>query len=253
MNETSHDETARALIACIDLTDLSDDCTEADIDALVERATTPHGTVAAICIYPRFVRHARQALPAGVRLATVVNFPAGADDVEATIAETRQAVADGADEIDLVISHDRVEEDPGFVAEQVRRVKEAAGSATLKTILETGELRDPGLVEMAAVASLKGGTDFLKTSTGKTATGASLPAARILLNQIAQIDRPVGLKPSGGIRTFEDAKRYLDLTVEIMGEGWARPQTFRLGASGLLTDLLAVADGTRRPDVADAY
>lgn len=251
--ETNDIEIARRLIACVDLTDLADDATLEGAKALAAKAQTPHGNVAAICIWPRFVRDAKASLPAGVKLATVVNFPAGGEDIEATVAETRQAVADGADEIDLVVSWGRVEEDPGFVADQVRRVKEAAGSAPLKAILETGELPGPGIVEMAAVAALKGNADFLKTSTGKTKTSASLPAARILLNQIAQIDRPVGLKPSGGIRTFEDARRYLDLTVEIMGEGWAKPTTFRLGASLLLDDLLAVASGSRRPEATDAY
>jgi deoxyribose-phosphate aldolase len=245
---------ARALIACLDLTNLNDDCSQSDVDALIERAQTPHGAVAAICIWPRLVAHAKAKLPAGIKLATVVNFPDGGEDILAVQDEVRRALDDGADEIDYVVAWRRIENDPGYTADHVAKVRDAAGEATLKTILETGDLKDPALIEMAAVAALRGGTDFLKTSTGKTGTGASLPAVRILLRSILQNEgRTVGLKPSGGIRTFEDARAYRSLADEVMGEGWATPSTFRLGASGVLTDLLAVAAGERRAQVKDAY
>lgn len=254
MSETDFASRARELIACLDLTNLDDGCTSSDIDALIERAETPEGPVAAICIWPRFVAHARPRLPQGMKLATVVNFPDGGEDIEAVRDEVRRAIDDGADEIDYVVAWRRVENDPGYTADHVARVREAAGDTTLKTILETGDLRDPALIEMAAVAALRGGADFLKTSTGKTGTGASLPAVRILLRSILQHEgRAVGLKPSGGIRSFEDALAYRALADEVMGEGWAKPSTFRLGASGVLTDLIAVAKGERRPDVKDAY
>lgn len=246
---------AKELIACLDLTNLDDACTEADVDALIERAATPFGTVAAICIWPRFVAYAKPKLPEGVRLATVVNFPAGGEHIEAVIEEARKALADGADEIDYVIAHGRIENDPGYAADHVKKLREATGSTPLKAILETGELHDPALIEVAAVAALHGGADFLKTSTGKTKVSATLPAARILLRILLQDEsgRALGFKPSGGIKSFEEAKAYRDLADEVMGEGWATPATFRLGASGVLTDLLAVASGERRPETKDAY
>ncbi|ALN71944.1 deoxyribose-phosphate aldolase [Aureimonas sp. AU20] len=237
---------ARQLIACLDLTDLNEDCTSADVETLVRRASTPEGDVAAICIWPRFVAEARAILPAGIQLATVVNFPGGGEDVAATIEETRKAVADGADEIDLVISYRRVAADPGFVEAQVRAVKEAAGTARLKAILETGELADPDLILSAAEAALEGGADFLKTSTGKVPVSATPEAAGILLQAIANAGGRVGFKPSGGIRRFEDAKLYRDMAEEICGPGWATPDRFRLGASGVLTDLLCVAGAAAR-------
>lgn len=244
---------ARRLIASLDLTNLNEDCTSADIDALVKRARTPEGDVAAICIWPRFVAQARAILPGSIHLATVVNFPAGGEDVETTLAETRQAVTDGADEIDLVIAYRRVAADPAFVEEQVRAVKAAAGSARLKAILETGELADPDLILSASEAALKGGADFLKTSTGKVPVSATPEAARILLQAIANHGGTVGFKPSGGIKTFEDAKLYRDMAEEVCGAGWATPDRFRLGASGVLTDLLAVAGGAGRGGETSGY
>lgn len=246
---------ARELIATLDLTNLNDDCSAGDVDALIDRASGEQGTVAAICIWPRFVAHAKGRLPAGVKLATVVNFPDGGEDILAVQDEVRRAIDDGADEIDYVIPWRRIDGDPGYAADHVAKVREAAGDTLLKTILETGELKDPAFVEMAAVAALKGGTDFLKTSTGKTGISATLPAARILLRSILQHDgeRPVGFKPSGGIRTYEEASLYLELCEEVMGEGWARPDRFRIGASSLLADLEAVAGGARRPDGKDGY
>lgn len=245
---------AQRLIACLDLTDLNADCGEDDIAKLCERASTDAGPVAAVCIWPRFVAFARQRLADGIRIATVVNFPAGGEDVDATIAETKRAVADGADEIDLVVAYRRIPADPDFVEDQVRRVKQAAGKARLKAILETGEIGDKGAIRIACRAAIAGGADFLKTSTGKVKENATPAAARLLLESIAQSGRPIGFKPAGGIRTFEDAKAYFDLAEEVCGRGYATPDRFRLGASGVLTDLLAVAGiGARGSDTAGTY
>ena len=197
---------AQALVACLDLTNLDEGCTKADVAALCERAATPVGRVAAICIWPRFVAFAKASLADDIRIATVVNFPAGGDDVEVTIAETRQAVADGADEVDLVVSYRRLPDDPDFVEDQVRRVKAACGAARLKTILETGEIGDPGTIRLACRSAIAGGADFLKTSTGKVRENATLASARLLLESIAQSGKPIGFKPAGGIKTFEDAE-----------------------------------------------
>lgn len=243
---------ARALVACLDLTNLDDGCTEADVAALCERAATPAGDVAAICIWPRFVAFARPLLKPGIRIATVVNFPAGGDDVDATLRETEAAIAAGADEIDLVVAYRRLG-DRGFVEAQVRRVGEAAAPARLKAILETGALGDPVLIGRAAVEALDGGADFLKTSTGKMPVSATVEAAGILLDAIAGRGGQVGFKPSGGIRTFEDAATYRDLADAKCGPGWATPERFRLGASSVLGDLLAVAAGDRRRSGTGGY
>ena len=246
-------EAARALIACLDLTDLNENGTAEDVAALCARAATPEGQVAAICIWPRFVAGARSLVAPGIRIATVVNFPHGTDDPAETARDAAAALADGADEIDMVIDYGRLAEDPAYVERQVRTVKEACGTAVLKAILETGELMEPGLIAQASRAALAGGADFLKTSTGKTARHASLEAAKIMLEAIAAAGGSAGFKASGGIKTFEDAKAYRDLAEAIGGTGWATPEHLRIGASGVLGDLLAVAAGTPRTAANGAY
>jgi deoxyribose-phosphate aldolase len=246
---------ARRALGLLDLTDLSETCTPAAIDRLCARAVTPHGAVAAVCLYPRFVAQARRLLSGtGVKIATVVNFPSGGEDTLAVIEETRQAVADGADEIDHVLAYRAfLEGRPGFAETQVIRVKEACGPAKLKVILETGEISDPAKIRAAAELALGAGADFLKTSTGKVKVNASLEAARIMLEVIAASGRrDVGFKPAGGIKSVEDAAAYLGLADAIMGSGWARPSTFRFGASSLLDSLIAALEG-REDDGGTGY
>ena len=232
---------ARAL-GLLDLTNLADDCDSAAIAKLCAKAVTPHGNVAAICIWPRFVAEAKQRLAGkGITLATVANFPAGGDDAGAAADEASRAWADGADEVDVVIPYRRL------MTGDERSVQELVAAAVarrppgkrLKTILETGELQTPELIAKAARIAIAAGADFIKTSTGKTKVSATPEVARIMLEAIRDARRPVGFKPSGGIRTLEDAAVYLDLAGEIMGARWVSPATFRFGASGLLDDLLA--------------
>jgi deoxyribose-phosphate aldolase len=253
MTDTRDAEAARALIACLDLTDLNETCTEADVAALCARAATPEGSVAAICIWPRFVAGARAKLAPGIRIATVVNFPQGSDDPAQTAHDAAAALEAGADEIDMVIDYVRLAADPAYIERQVRAVKAACGTAVLKAILETGELQEPDLIAKASRAALAGGADFLKTSTGKTARHASLDAAKIMLEAIASAGGRAGFKASGGIKTFEDALAYHSLAEDICGPGWATPEHFRIGASGVLGDLLAVAAGTPRAAAKGAY
>ncbi|PTM40115.1 deoxyribose-phosphate aldolase [Bosea sp. 124] len=243
MPTTDAQRAARAL-ALLDLTDLSDTADEAGLAALCARAVSTPGPVAAICIWPRSVAKARAILGSGpVKIATVVNFPEGTASVAAVVADARTALAAGADEIDLVLPwRTFLLGESEAAATMVTRVKESCGPKTLKVILETGEYPDLDHVRDASKLAIAAGADFIKTSTGKTPHSASLPAARTMLEVIAAVGRQVGLKPSGGIRTLDDAAGYLGLADEIMGPGWAGPESFRFGASGLhqvLVDVIA--------------
>lgn len=237
---------ARAL-AVLDLTNLKDDCDFSQIEALVKKATTAYGPVAAICIWPRFVVQARALLgkTSPIKLATVVNFPSGNGTIEAAVAETRQALADGADEIDLVIPwQGLLNGNEQAVTTMVSAVRETISApARLKVILETGEIRDAALIRRASELAIAAGADFIKTSTGKTEHSASQAAAEIMLDAILASGKPVGLKPSGGIGTVEAASAYLALADRKMGDGWAVAGNFRFGASGILDDILRVLAG----------
>jgi deoxyribose-phosphate aldolase len=229
---------ARRALPLVDLTSLNDDDTPERIAALCEQAVTPAGHVAAVCVYAPFVRQCVEALSGtGVKVATVANFPAGGLDVQATVAEIERELADGADEIDVVLPYAAYRDgDRDGALELVRAARAATGDATLKVILETGRLDD--LVRAASDDALQAGADFVKTSTGKLKPGATLEAARPMLEAIAAAGRG-GFKAAGGVRTAEDAAAYLELADELRGPDWATPQTFRFGASSLLGDLLA--------------
>ncbi|WP_316014809.1 deoxyribose-phosphate aldolase [Roseobacter sp. HKCCA0434] len=245
---------ARAL-ACLDLTNLNEDCTEEDVRALCARAQTPHGPTGAICIWPQFVSLAKPLLAGtGIRIATVVNFPSGMEDADTVIGMTETAVADGADEIDMVIPWPKlIEGHPQEAAAMVRRVRKSADGAEVKAILETGMLADPGLIRSAAEQAIEGGAHFIKTSTGKVPVNATLTSARIMLEAIRDSGEEVGFKPAGGVKSTQDAADYLALCDEIMGEGWATPATFRIGASGVLDALLATLDGADEPQTGEGY
>ncbi|MFN3129768.1 deoxyribose-phosphate aldolase [Roseibium sp.] len=244
-------ETAKRALGLVDLTNLNDDCTAEDVTALTNRTVTPHGAVAAVCVWPRFVAQAVKELAGtGVKVATVVNFPAGGEDTQAVVAETRQVIADGADEIDLVMPYRTfVEGRKGFAEEQIIQVKAAIPEpAILKVILETGEIKDPLLIHAASNVAIAAGADFIKTSTGKVAVNATLEAAEIMLTAIEEArrdnaERVIGFKPAGGIKSASDAAAYLALADKIMGHNWVSASTFRFGASGLLDALTATIDG----------
>ncbi|RMH46541.1 MAG: deoxyribose-phosphate aldolase [Alphaproteobacteria bacterium] len=247
-------EAAKRILACLDLTDLSDDSTAERVEALCDRARSPHGPVAAVCVWPRFVATARAALGQGpVRVATVVNFPGGDAPAGDVLDEVEAAIAAGADEIDLVVPwKGLIEGDDEPVRALVERVRAAAG-APVKAILETGMLNTEALIRRAAQLAIAGGADFLKTSTGKVPVNATLRAAEILLDEIARADRPVGFKAAGGIRTLDDARGYLDLACARFGPDWALPASFRIGASGLYDALIATLDGAEVPRIAGGY
>lgn len=245
---------AERALASLDLTDLNDDCDEEAIAKLAARGVTPYGHVAALCVWPRFVAQAAGLTRGtGVKIATVVNFPGG-DDPASDVADlTEQAVADGAHEIDMVIPYQSLMEGrEEVVFTRVQRVKRAAGFAVpVKAILETGVLNEKDLIRRAAELAIEGGADFIKTSTGKVAVNATLSAARVMLETIKASGKPVGLKPAGGVKTTQDAQNYLELADEVMGPDWATPQTFRIGASGVLDALLATLRGAEEPGAAE--
>jgi deoxyribose-phosphate aldolase len=231
---------AARILPLVDLTSLGDDDTDPKIERLCDRALETG--VAAVCVGPRFVRLARKRLgTAPVRLATVANFPDGSDDIAGAVEETKNAVADDADEVDVVAPVAAIlEGDVGLVTELVQACREVTPEQALKVILETGRLQEPARIAAAARAAIMAGPDFLKTSTGKFPTGATLEAAAVLLAVLEEADGRVGIKLSGGIRTTGQAAGYLHLVDHFMGSGWTSPSTVRFGASALLDDLLAV-------------
>lgn len=246
-------EIARRALALLDLTELGQDVTEAKIVALCHKAQTPPGPVAAICIWPQFVSVARHVLKEPrVAIATVVNFPTGGTHVGRVTTDVGEALSDGADEIDLVFPYRAfLEGERDLAQDMVREVRAACEGKVLKVILESGAFTDRHQLAEACLLIMEAGADFLKTSTGKTGISATPEAARTMLEAIKASGRAVGFKASGGIRTLNDAKIYLDLADAIMGAGWARPATFRFGASALYGVLVDAITGGRPDDQAD--
>lgn len=232
---------AKQALSLIDLTSLDDNDTDEVITGLCQKAVTSHGEVAAVCVYSRFVKLAKKCLEnTQVNIATVVNFPSGDQKLEAVLQETKQAIADGADEIDLVIPYkEYLAGDTETTSQFVSECKKVCGpNITLKVILETGALQQPEIITQASIDAIEAGANFLKTSTGKIAVGATIDAAELMLTAIKQSGKLVGFKASGGIRTVEQASQYLQLAGIIMGQDWVTPKTFRFGASSLLQDVL---------------
>lgn len=241
----------------MDLTTLNDDDTTEKVVALCHDAKTAVGNTAAICIYPRFIPAAKKALreqgTPEVRIATVTNFPHGNDDIEIAVAETKAAVAYGADEVDVVFPYRALiagNEEVGF--ELVKQCKVACGDITLKVIIETGELKEEALIKKASQICIEAGADFIKTSTGKVPVNATPEFARMMLEVIRDmgVAKTVGFKPAGGVRTAEDAALYLAMADELLGAEWADNMHYRFGASSLLTNLLntlEVTDQTADP------
>jgi deoxyribose-phosphate aldolase len=238
-------------IRMVDLTTLEGADTPGKVRALATKARRPDPAdpscpaVAAVCVYPAMVAVAAGVLAgSGVHLASVATaFPSGQAPLEVKLADTRAAIAAGADEIDMVIS--RGEFLAGHydaVFDEIVAIRQAAGPAHLKVILETGELGTYDNVRRASWLAMHAGADFIKTSTGKVPVAATLPATLVMLEAVrdfrAQTGRQVGVKPAGGIRTTKDAIRYLVLINETVGDDWLSPDWFRFGASSLLNDLL---------------
>ena len=241
----------------IDLTSLNDTDTDGRIQQLARDAVTPLGSVAALCVYPRFVAAARSALAnhgGRIRVATVANFPHGDEDADAAAREVAAAVSAGADEVDVVFPWRALQagrEQPG--SDLVAACRSAVGDRVLKVIIESGCLATPELIRRASQLAIEGRAHFLKTSTGKVAVNATLQAAEVMLQAIRDCGRPVGFKAAGGIRTAADAKAYLEMAERIMGIAWVQPANFRFGASGLLQDLLREAGLSAQHAPASSY
>jgi deoxyribose-phosphate aldolase len=198
-----------------------------------------------VCVYPDLVPEARLGVAGStVKVASVATaFPSGRASIAVKLLDVRDAVAAGADEIDMVIDRGAfLSGRLGLVYDEVVAVKEACGDAHLKVILETGELVTYDNVRRASWLAMLGGADFIKTSTGKVAVNSTLPAALVMLEAVRDFAEMtgvlVGVKVAGGVRTTKDALRYLVVVNETAGAAWLTPDRFRIGASSLLNDLL---------------
>ncbi|WP_448213934.1 deoxyribose-phosphate aldolase [Colwellia sp. MEBiC06753] len=245
MNNKALQHYAKQALSLMDLTSLTDNETAEDIVKLCHSAHSPAGDTAAICIFPRFIPLAKKTLnelgATKIKVATVTNFPYGNDDLDIALAETKAAIEYGADEVDLVFPYHALMQgntEIGFtmVAQCKQACKERG--VLLKVIIETGELKTPELIAQASEICINAGADFIKTSTGKVAVNATLEAAEVMLNAIKRLNNQVGFKAAGGVKTAEDASKYLNLAADINGQQWVNATTFRFGASGLLASLL---------------
>jgi deoxyribose-phosphate aldolase len=245
-------------IECIDLTTLSGDDTAGRVERLCAKARKPlrddiqealglgnrRVTVAAVCVYHRFVATAKAALQgSGIPVAAVsTGFPAGLAPFETRVREIEASVADGADEIDTVITREHVlRGDWHALYDEVRTFKQACGPAQMKTILGTGDLKTLRNVGKASLVAMMAGSDFIKTSTGKEGVNATIPVALVMLRAIRayreMTGHVVGFKPAGGIATAKDVMSYEFLMKEELGNAWLQPGLFRIGASSLLADI----------------
>jgi deoxyribose-phosphate aldolase len=238
-------------VRMMDLTTLEGADTPGKIAALCSKAVRPDPvdrtvpSVAAVCVYPNLVPYARERLhDTGVKVAAVATgFPSGQYPLDVKLADVREAVELGADEIDMVIDRGAfLSGRYAKVYDEICRVKDACGEAHLKVILETGELGTYDNVRRASLLAMAAGADFIKTSTGKVQPAATLPVSLVMLEAIRDVHeetgRMVGFKPAGGIRTAKQAIQHLVLVHETLGPDWLTPDLHRFGASSLLNDVL---------------
>lgn len=237
-------------ISMVDLTTLEGMDTPGKVRALGAKALRPDPTdpttpaVAAVCVYGDMAAIAREAVGEAVHVAAVATaFPSGRASLAVKLTDTREAVANGADEIDMVIDRGAFLSGRYLdVYDEIVAVKDACGTAHLKVIFETGELRTYDNIRRASWLAMLAGADFIKTSTGKVSPAATMPVTLILLEAVRdwalRTGQRIGVKPAGGIRTSKDAIRYLVMVHETCGPDWLTPDLFRFGASALLNDLL---------------
>lgn len=251
IKSSSKVEGLKLALSMIDLTTLEGKDTTRKVQQLCYKAMHPHDTlkniptVAAICVYPAFVKEAKKALRGSeIHVASVATaFPSGQSSLEVKLLETKFAVDQGADEIDMVISRGEfLAGNYQYVFDEIAAVKEACGKAHLKVILETGELDTLDNVRKASEIAIYAGADFIKTSTGKIQPAATMPVTYVMLNAIKdyylKTGKMIGMKPAGGISTSKIALQYLVMLNEVLGEKWMNKNYFRFGASSLTNDIL---------------
>lgn len=235
----------------IDLTTLEGKDSEGKVKQLCYKAQHLHDaypglpTVAAVCVYPSMVKTAKQALGnSGINVASVATaFPSGQTSRQVKLADTKYAVQNGADEIDMVISRGKFHSgEYNFLFDEIAAIKEACGTARLKVILETGELGNYDKVRRASDIAMYAGADFIKTSTGKISPAATMPVTLVMLEAIRDFyyktGKMIGMKPAGGISKSKLALHYLVMLKETLGEAWMNNHWFRFGASSLANDVL---------------
>lgn len=239
-------------VSMMDLTTLEGKDTPGKVAYLCRKALQPAEPkydvpgCAAVCVYPNMVRYARKFLGdnSPVHVASVATgFPSGQYPLRTKLDETRRAVSDGADEIDMVIDrHAFLAGDHARVFDEIAAVKAACGAAHLKVILETGELVTYDNVRLASQIAMEAGAEFIKTSTGKVSPAATMPVTLVMLEAIRDYffatGIRIGMKPAGGIRNSKQTLAYLVMVKETLGDDWLTPELFRFGASSLLNDVL---------------
>ena len=241
----------KMVVSMMDLTTLEGKDTPGKVAYLCRKAIQPADprydvpSCAAVCVYPNLVRAARMFLgDAPVHVASVATaFPSGQMPLAVKLEDTRLAVADGADEIDMVIDRGAfLAGEYARVADEIAAVKEVCGAAHLKVIFETGELGSYDQVRFCSDLAMRAGADFIKTSTGKVSPAATLPVTLVMLEAIRdfyyETGRRIGMKPAGGIRTAKESLAYLVMLAETLGDDWLTPDLFRFGASTLANDVL---------------
>jgi deoxyribose-phosphate aldolase len=238
-------------ISMIDLTTLEGKDTKGKVQQLCYKAMHPYDTikdiptVAAVCVYPAYVSTAKKALQGSdIKVASVATaFPSGQSNLKVKLSDTKFAVAQGADEIDMVISRGKfLSGNYQYVFDEIASVKEACGNAHLKVILETGELDTLDNVRKASEIAIYAGANFIKTSTGKIQPAATMQVTYVMLDAIKdyylKTGKMIGMKPAGGISNSKLALQYLVMLNEVLGEKWMNKNYFRFGASSLLNDIL---------------
>jgi len=251
IKSTAKQQGIRLAVSMVDLTTLEGADTPGKVQQLCAKAVCPAPTmpeipsVAAVCVYPSLVATAKRGLEGtGVKTASVATgFPAGQISLAAKLRDTEDAVGAGADEIDMVISREAfLAGDDARVQQEIVAVKERAGDAHLKVILETAELGSYDHVRHASMLAMEAGADFIKTSTGKAAVGATPGVCLVMLEAIRdyaeKTGRIVGFKAAGGVSTSKAALHRLVLVKETLGDEWLTPERIRIGASSVLNDLL---------------
>jgi deoxyribose-phosphate aldolase len=244
-------EGLRLVLSMIDLTTLEGKDTPGKVKQLCYKAkhlldtykSLP--TVAAVCVYPSMVRVAKRSLgDSDIKIASVATaFPSGQASLKVKIEDTKFAVSEGADEVDMVISRGKfLAGEYNFVFDEIAAIKEACGEARLKVILETGELSTFDKVRRASDIAMYAGADFIKTSTGKVQPAATMPVTLVMLEAIRDYyystGKMIGMKPAGGISKSKLALHYLVMLNEVLGEDWMNNHWFRFGASSLANDVL---------------